>query len=171
LGRGIHAELASALEEHLTAYLDNRAPEFIRGINAVLAGQTAVCTKGSDDNRIDEALRLIESNYSEQVRQSEVARAVGLSQGEFCRRFRQHTSQSFSSYMNRLRIEKAMSMLLLDDESIKGVAYSCGFSCNAYFSTVFKKVNGISPSEWKHLSPAPRSSFGNRQSEAGVFAP
>jgi len=91
----------------------------------------------------------METHFCEPIKLSDVARVAGLSSGEFCRRFRKHTAHKFSEYLNGIRIENAAVMLLVNDDSIKGVAYSCGFTSNAYFTNVFKHKKGVTPSEWK----------------------
>ena len=57
--------------------------------------------------------------------------------------------ESFSDYLNRLRIEKACRLLEESDLSIAQVSSEVGYSEHSYFCRVFKKVMGKTPSLWR----------------------
>ncbi|MBR5452483.1 MAG: helix-turn-helix transcriptional regulator [Clostridia bacterium] len=63
--------------------------------------------------------------------------------------FKQKTGSSYSDYLRSLRIKHAVLLFNHGIESVKNVAILCGFSDPLYFSTVFKKQTGLSPSEYK----------------------
>ncbi|MCC3359401.1 response regulator transcription factor [Bacillus sp. REN16] len=65
--------------------------------------------------------------------------------------FRQETGQRFSAYLTKLRIEKAVDLILeMDDVKVVTLAEMIGFGGNAqYFSQVFKKYTGYTPSEYR----------------------
>lgn len=69
----------------------------------------------------------------------------------YCKRI---TNMSVSEYLNQCRIQKAKEMLThKQDMNVLDIAMVCGFDSSQYFATVFKKKNGISPSQYrnKHL--------------------
>ena len=63
--------------------------------------------------------------------------------------FKKETGKNFVDYLNRVRIEKAMELLRTTDLKAYEVAYMTGFSNPHYFSILFKKHIGITPSEFK----------------------
>ena len=56
-------------------------------------------------------------------------------------------------YLQKIRIAKACMMLKRGDQSITQVAMDSGFNDAAYFSAVFKKHTGVSPSEFQREAP------------------
>lgn len=65
------------------------------------------------------------------------------------RLFKKETGMSVQEYINDCRISKACIMLLDETIAVKDVAYSVGFSDQMYFSKVFKKVMGITPTQYR----------------------
>jgi AraC-like DNA-binding protein len=57
--------------------------------------------------------------------------------------------ENLSSYLNRLRIEKASHMLLDTDLSLSDIAGSCGFEDQSWFSKTFKAFTGVSPGKYR----------------------
>lgn len=60
------------------------------------------------------------------------------------------TGIHFIDYVNRLRIEKAKNLLYSTTLSIKEIGFQVGFSDEKYFMKVFKKLEGLSPSQYRH---------------------
>jgi AraC-like DNA-binding protein len=56
---------------------------------------------------------------------------------------------SFGDYLRKLRIEKAMSLLAKTDNSLAEIAYLTGFSDQSHFNRIFRKFNGVNPSEYR----------------------
>lgn len=77
---------------------------------------------------------------------SEVA---GLSAYHFNRIFSAMTGESLGQLVRRLRLEKAASMLLQDDEPVAQIAYACGFKSSSVFCRNFKDRFGISAQEYR----------------------
>jgi AraC-like DNA-binding protein len=82
---------------------------------------------------------------------AEMAQAVQVSAPYFYKLFYGIFGQSPSAYMVHIRMEHAC-VLLKTDMSITDIALKLGFETSQHFSTVFKKLIGSSPSEWrKHM--------------------
>ena len=76
--------------------------------------------------------------------------AVGfMSQSSLQRGFHQRFGMSPKAYLSKLRIHRAMELLLSQNQSVKEIAFACGFSDEKFFSRVFKKKYGFSPSQLK----------------------
>jgi two-component system response regulator YesN len=81
------------------------------------------------------------------------ARHVNLSQSYFSTVFKKELGISFSDYVIQMRIDKAKEMFIANDCKISYVANALGFNDPSYFSRVFKKVTGQTPSEFRMGSP------------------
>ena len=73
------------------------------------------------------------------------AAAVGLSPNYFSHLFKKVRGQGFKDHLNAVRIEKARTLLATGGHKVYEVAQMVGFSDYKYFSAVFKKVTGTSP--------------------------
>ena len=62
--------------------------------------------------------------------------------------FKKKMDISFKSYLNNLRIQYAYKLIENNETSVSQIAFSCGYSDSLYFSKVFKKIRGISPTEY-----------------------
>jgi two-component system response regulator YesN len=62
--------------------------------------------------------------------------------------FKEHTGVSFSRYLNEFRITKAKELLVTGKMKAKDVAEAVGYADGSYFYTTFKKITGISPSDY-----------------------
>lgn len=91
----------------------------------------------------------ISDNLKEEFDLERTAAKFNLSSYYFSRSFKEAIGYNFSDYINMLRIKKAKVLLKNDTMSIKEVGYSVGYSDPNYFSKVFKKYEGISPTEYK----------------------
>jgi len=63
--------------------------------------------------------------------------------------FKQNMGINFSQYLNEIRIQHAVDLIRKNDISVAEVAFTCGFSDSMYFSKVFKRIIGKTPSEYK----------------------
>jgi two-component system response regulator YesN len=65
--------------------------------------------------------------------------------------FTSHNKEGFSEYLNKIRVEKAADLLKQDFASISEISGKVGYSDHSYFTKVFKKLTGISPSQYKKI--------------------
>ncbi|MBS6395768.1 MAG: response regulator [Clostridiales bacterium] len=98
---------------------------------------------------ITQAIAYIQNNYNRKISLASVAEHVGLSSGYLCRIFKEETSISINSYINNLRMTKAGELLKDKNSYIKEVAISVGFEDQLYFSRLFKRYYGATPSEYR----------------------
>jgi AraC-like DNA-binding protein/ligand-binding sensor protein len=95
------------------------------------------------------AERYIWENYTRKISLQEIADASGLSAPYFSTIFKEEMGENLSSYLNRLRVEKAGHMLLETDLSLGEIAGSCGFEDQSWFSKIFKSFTGTSPGKYR----------------------
>lgn len=102
---------------------------------------------------VAKAMAFIEESYGRQIGLESAADHVGLTPGRLSRLFVEETGKGFSDYLIDYRIEKAREMLLSPGATIKSVSLACGYPDPNYFSRLFKKVTGLTPSSFSSGSP------------------
>ncbi len=117
-----------------------------------LLGSSSSCSCNVTHN-IMTAKSYVDSHYAEQIIATEVARMVYMSYGYFSRCFHDIIGMSFSDYCTRVRIENAQNYLQNSNESIQQIAYRIGYRDEKYFSRIFKKSTGMTPSEYRKKGP------------------
>jgi AraC-like DNA-binding protein len=95
------------------------------------------------------AERFIWENYTRKLCLQEVAEASGLSAPYFSTIFKEEMGENLSSYLNRLRVEKAAALLTETDLSLNEIAWTCGFEDQSWFSKIFKSYTRISPRKYR----------------------
>jgi AraC-like DNA-binding protein/ligand-binding sensor protein len=95
------------------------------------------------------AERFIWKNYTRKVSLDEIAAASGLSAPYFSTIFREEMGEYLSTYLNRLRVEKACIMLIETNVSLNDISESCGFEDQSWFSKIFKSYTGYSPGKYR----------------------
>jgi AraC-like DNA-binding protein/ligand-binding sensor protein len=95
------------------------------------------------------AERYIWENYTRKISLQEIAAASGLSAPYFSTIFKEEMGENLSSYLNRLRVEKASHMLTETDLSLSDIAGACGFEDQSWFSKIFKSFTGVSPGKYR----------------------
>ena len=98
---------------------------------------------------VQKAKEYIDERYSENLTLQQVADHVGISQGYLSSLCSQHLGFGFIDYVNRVRINHACIYLQQNYFKTYEIAYKIGFHDEKYFSKVFKKMKGVSPSQYR----------------------
>ncbi len=109
-------------------------------------------TTGSTDHThylVKQAMEYIENNVSKDISLNEISEMLNISSYYFSKLFKEETNEGFVEYLTRRRVEVAKEMLKDPARSIKEVGSSCGYSDPNYFSRIFKKATGMTPTEYK----------------------
>lgn len=93
--------------------------------------------------------KILKEQYGDNLSMEEVASQVGFSGQYFCRMFKQEFSVNFVDYLSDIRMKNACELLKHPDASVKEVCFQVGYSEPNYFSRVFKKVYGVTPSQYQ----------------------
>ncbi|GAA0410443.1 response regulator [Paenibacillus motobuensis] len=94
----------------------------------------------------------IDNNYHKDLSVEEVSEIAGLSISHFCMLFKQETGYTFLEYLTNYRIEKAQYILKNSHVKVYQVAPLVGYQDPRYFTQVFKKVTGRTPTEYREES-------------------
>ena len=79
----------------------------------------------------------------------DAAAALRYSDAYFCKLFKQCFKVNFSAYLNAYRVEKARQLIADPRISLKDISTACGYSDSNYFTRVFKRLTGQTPSEYR----------------------
>ncbi|MBM1105015.1 response regulator [Aurantibacter crassamenti] len=103
-----------------------------------------------DKDFLKNTIIAIEENISDSnFGVEELAREMGLSTSHFYRRLKQLTGQVPNSYLRNFRLQRAAELLNNNEgNNVADVMYQIGIESNSYFSTSFKKLHGVTPSEF-----------------------
>ncbi|MDH6535154.1 AraC family transcriptional regulator [Parabacteroides sp. 52] len=102
-----------------------------------------------EDPRINKVVTYLNQNYQQQVRLSDVASLVNMSEPSFCRFMKQCTSKSFVDFLTDTRMGVAIRLLIDSSQSVADIGYACGFNNLSNFNRIFKKKKGMPPSEFR----------------------
>jgi len=95
------------------------------------------------------ALEYIKENYAKRFTLDDMASLCNISSSYFSKLFNKMTGESFSGYINLVRVERACELLTRTDTPITVIALDLGFEDNSYFDKVFKRITGVTPSFYK----------------------
>jgi two-component system response regulator YesN len=91
----------------------------------------------------------IQLNYAKPLEIQSMAALTGLTDNYFSQKFKQETGASFSHYVNCVRVNQAKQMLAHTTYKFYEISALVGYSDYRYFSTVFKKLTGLTLSEYR----------------------
>lgn len=106
-------------------------------------------TRTSHFHSMESSLAFLRHNLDRPVTLAEMARQAGLSESHFSRLFKEQTGHSPLDYFIYLKMQQACALLAVTDLAVKEVSQSVGYGDCYYFSRLFKKVVGVSPSAYR----------------------
>jgi len=118
------------------------------------SSQSAFAMFKGQKEHTDEAVRLaqdhIEKNIEEKISVDGLADMVAVGRRSFERRFRQATGNSVLEYIQRIKIEAAKRSFETSRKNINEVMYHVGYTDTKAFRTIFKKITGLTPIEYRN---------------------
>ena len=137
-----HAGDGRALED--AAYLSVCLQLWRTECERIMKAHEESCNANYSSN-IRKAIAYIHEHYAKDLLVEEVAAYIGKTPNYFSSIFRMEVGMTFREYLNHYRIERARELIEGSDMMIYEIAEQVGYSDYTYFSQVFKKVTGISP--------------------------
>ncbi|WP_040710726.1 response regulator transcription factor [Paenibacillus curdlanolyticus] len=98
-------------------------------------------------------LAYIDEHYADPITLTEVAKHFHFNPSYLSSYFASHNAHGFSEYLNKVRVDKAAELLNDDVASISEISGMVGYSDHSYFTKVFKKWTGLSPSQYRRQQP------------------
>ena len=125
-------------------------------LNSVISSDRSDFALGSDKmdsvkNQIfkEQIFEYIEKHYMEDISLQDAASQLNYSDPYFCRFFKQNFDKNFIMYLSELRVEKAKVLLADMTINIRDIGQRVGFRDSGYFTKVFKRIVGMTPSEYR----------------------
>lgn len=98
---------------------------------------------------MEKAKAYIRQNFQKDVTLDEVSKIVDISPYYFSKLFKQETGENFIEYLTKIRMKNAEELLHDSAYSIKEICAMSGYGDPNYFSRIFKKYEGVTPSEYR----------------------
>jgi AraC-type DNA-binding domain-containing proteins len=98
--------------------------------------------------KIEKVIEFMRLNINNKITLNELSELVQLAPTYLSRSFKEATGYSIIGLFNKMKIDKAKELMLEGNIKVKEVAQATGFTDEFYFSRIFKKIEGISPSEY-----------------------
>lgn len=98
---------------------------------------------------IKRAIEYIEENFDRDISLNEISEKLNISSYYFSKLFKDETQEGFVEYITKRRVDRAKEMLKDPEKSIKEIGSECGYGDPNYFSRIFKKATGMTPTEYK----------------------
>ena len=109
--------------------------------------------KGDKSKYVLEAMAYIGEHYHEpNIGVAAIAQHLGISEGHLSHTFKKETDYTLLNYLTRYRVHRATELLRDCRQKVYEVAEQVGYRDIAYFSATFKKLVGMSPSEYQDVS-------------------
>jgi AraC-like DNA-binding protein len=101
-----------------------------------------------EDERLEKIIRYIMDNFSREITLEDVSDVSNMAPASFCRFFKKRTRKTFVMFATEVRIGHACKEFLSTNNNINQVAYHCGFNNISNFNRQFKRITGLTPSEY-----------------------
>lgn len=155
---GDHSRAPLLLDEILRFSMEDTPSHGLRiqaRILELLGLYWEACTRRPHHPYVKAAMERIEQDFAEALTIERICRSLGISRAYLHELFRADLGVSPMEYVTDVRLERSRQMLLYSDESVSEIALACGFNSIAYYSYVFKKKTGSSPTDFrkKYLLP------------------
>jgi AraC-like DNA-binding protein len=113
------------------------------------AGRHAIAFSDMEPKAVGSAKKYVQSHSDESITLRHVLRHVHVSRFYFCKIFKKTTGITLTEYVARVRVEKATKLLGDPRLRISEVAFAAGFGSIPQFNSVFKRVAGMPPTEYR----------------------
>lgn len=119
------------------------------GLYGVSKDLQAVNERSEDYSRVAQALERVRTQYAEPLNVADLARGARLSVYQFEQRIRKIFHVTAGQLIQKVRMEAAVEQLVATDAPIAAVASCCGYSDQSAFTRKFRRIVGLSPSDYR----------------------
>jgi len=111
--------------------------------------QSAIKLTNKDSARLEPIIKYVMENFKEELDSKTAAGMIHLNDAAFCRYFKSRTEQTFSQFVNHVRITHATNLLITEEWDVLRICYESGFKNLSYFNRQFREIIGQSPKEYR----------------------
>ena len=101
---------------------------------------------------VKKVIDYINANYDEPIALKGIADGLNMNAVYLGQLFKNETGELFTTYLNNMRVEKAKKLLLTTKMNVSDIGMEIGYSSNNHFFQVFKKMTGLTPTEFRRLN-------------------
>ena len=98
---------------------------------------------------VEESLKMIETNYNKNLSLEEISDTIAVSKNYFCYLFKREVGISPWNYLTQVRLKYAKQLLEETDMKTYEIAFQVGYDNPSYFSKIFKKLENVTPNEYR----------------------
>lgn len=106
--------------------------------------------KEHEDEPVKKAQEFIETNFQDRILVDQLASMFAIGRRNLERRFKKATSNTVTEYIQRVKIEAAKKGFETSRKNISEIMYEVGYSDTKAFRTIFRKITGLSPVEYRN---------------------
>lgn len=108
------------------------------------------CTDTAKSASVQKAVNLIKTNYASDISLKDIAKTLLLSESHISRIFKDETGYTIGDYISNYRMKQACCLLADPSIRIGELAEKVGYKDQRYFSSMFKKIVGVTPKEFRN---------------------
>ena len=112
----------------------------------------------SSNPTIERAIVYINANITSKLLAADIAKALNISENYLFSKFKAETGKTLTQYINEEKVKKSMYYLTFTDKTLSQISYHLSFSSQSYFQTVFKKITGMTPAQYRISNTKERTS-------------
>ena len=136
----LFAELQETDENQIDTYARNRFEYLLKSTKATNVSNVSTVVKM--------AIPYMYEHYNENISLNDISKLVGVSVQYFSKLFKDEMGCNYIDWLNTLRIKRAKELMNTSHMSIKEVGFRVGYNDPNYFSRIFKRYEGIAPTEY-----------------------
>jgi AraC family transcriptional regulator len=102
------------------------------------------------NKQIFQAVKYIKEHFCEDIKIADIIVKSGVSKAYFHKCFKEYTKTTPIALLISLRIEKAKILLSMTNTTISDLAFLCGYDDTIYFSYIFRKTTGLTPTQYRN---------------------
>lgn len=121
-------------------------PAAIRILNET---QSIMKLTNKDSARLEVVIKYVMENFREEPDSKKAAQLIHLNEAAFCRYFKRRMEQTFSQFVNHVRIAHASNLLLTEEWDVLRICFESGYKNLSYFNRQFREINKQSPKEYR----------------------
>ena len=139
----VYSKSGAFVDEHLLA------GSLYQVLFSIAFGNNTYISADHTDKRITKVVQYINENFNTIKDVDEIAEEFYISKYHLCRSFKKNLGISLISYLNTIKIRQACTMIREGNANLTEIAMQSGFNSSSYFSKVFRKETGISPTDYR----------------------
>jgi AraC-like DNA-binding protein len=135
--------------------MDDVAPLAIEGLACEIAAEFCRTVRTKREKTpppwLEQVQELLRSRFKESLRLSEISRQVGVHPVHVAREFHRYYGTTIGQFRRKCRIDFACDRLLQSQLPIVDIAFEAGFAQQPHFTSVFKRITGLTPFRYRKL--------------------